>query len=195
MHLISIPATALTLALMLLWSSAGADVPSAEAQVRETMDAVIAVLKDNALSADEKDTRLRALVDERFDFRAMAQRTLGKEWKPASTEEQTRFIELFREQLARTYLSAITTYTDERVDVTKETIKDNRYAQVDTSIIAKDKSIPVNYRLYLRGEDWFVYDVVIEGASLVRNYRTSYQGIVKKQGMGTLLAQMEEKLQ
>lgn len=188
-------AAALALASMLVFASALAQAPSAGDQVRVTMDAVVAVLADQAISMDEKDTRIRALIDERFDFRAMAQRTLGKEWKSATEEEQTRFTELFREQLARTYLAAIKTYTDERVDVVKERIKDERFAQVDTLIVAKDKNIPVNYRLYLRGEEWLTYDVVIEGASLVRNYRTSYQGVVKKQGMGTLLAQMEDKLQ
>jgi len=188
------PLFAIAVAFMFVWATAAAEVPSPSDQVRESMDDVVAVLKDSALSLEDKETRIRALVDERFDFQAMAQRTLGKEWKSTSAEEQQRFVELFREQLARTYLVAITTYTDERIDIVKEKVKDNRLAQVNTSIVSTDLSIPVDYRLYLRDDKWWVYDVVIEGASLVNNYRSSYQGVIKKQGMGTLLAQMEEKL-
>ena len=75
-----------------------------------------------------------------------------------------------------------------------EIVKKEKYAQVDTLIVRNDVKTPVNYKLQLKGEDWLAYDVVIEGVSLIRNYRGSYQSIIKKEGMDGLLARMEQKV-
>ncbi len=182
-------------AVVLCWTLSASAAPTPSEQIREMVDAVVTVLRDPSLSFDDKDLYIRRTVDKRFDFEEMSRRTLPREWSKATGEEQDRFVDLFREQLARTYRTAIEEYSDERVEITGEKIKKDRFAQVDTFILSTQTKIPVNYRLYFKNDEWWVYDVVVEGASLIRNYRTTYENIVKREGMSSLIAQLEEKLQ
>lgn len=164
-------------------------------QAKETIDAVIDTLRNESLELSEKRDKVKSLIEERFDFREMSKWTLARSWRQASPEEKERFVELFKEQLGNTYLSAIKEYQNETVSVVREKIRDDqKYAQVDTVIHGPNQEIPVDYKLYLKGDEWQVYDVVIEGVSLIRNYRSSYQSIIRRQGISGLLAQMEEKL-
>lgn len=158
-----------------------------------TIDAIMVVIADDSLDIETKEEKVLALVDERFDFEDMSARVLGPEWRNASEEQKERFIELFRATLGKTYLVAIEEYSNEEVEYAGEVIKKEKYAQVDTFIVGDRVKTPVNYRMQKEGDDWFVYDVIIEGVSLVRNYRTSYQNIAKKDGIDGLLDQMATK--
>ncbi len=133
------------------------------------------------------------MITERFDFRAMSQRTLATNWKKASKEEQQHFVDLFAELIQNTYIGRVEAYTNETVVYSREKVMDDR-AVVDTMIITSNAEIPVSYKLHLKDERWLVYDVSIEGVSLISNYRTSYQEIVMKEGFTGLLAKMEEKV-
>ena len=94
--------------------------------------------------------------------------------------------------LENTYIGRVEAYTNEQVDFKKEDINNNR-ATVDTAILASSNEIPVNYKLRLRSDGWFVYDVEVENVSMVSSYRETYRSVVKRDGMDGLLAQMREK--
>ena len=163
-------------------------------QVKSTVDGVLDTLKDESLDKAAKETTIKDLIAERFDFKSMSQRVLATNWKKATEEQQQRFAELFPEILSNVYMGRIQEYTNERVDYVGETIKKEKFALVETKIIAPSVEIPVNYKLRLKSDDWLVYDVVIEGVSLINTYRSSYGEITKNEGIDGLLAKMEEKL-
>jgi phospholipid transport system substrate-binding protein len=172
-------------------ANALAATPTDSAKV--TIDAIMAVIADDSLEVSTKEEKVMTLVNERFDFENMSARVLGPQWRNASDEQKQRFIELFQATLGKTYLVAIEEYSNEAVEFTGEQIKKEKYAQVDTFIVGDRVKTPVNYRMQKEGDDWFVYDVIIEGVSLIRNYRSSYQNIVKKDGVDGLLDQMASK--
>lgn len=178
--------------MMILASSAFA-VGNATDSVRMSVESIIGILKDAGLDQSAKREKIRAAIAERFDFRAMSQRTLATNWRKASKEEQQQFVELFTKLIQNTYIGRVEAYTNEEVRYPDEKVTGNR-AVVDTLIVTSSKEIPVTYKLYLKDDRWLVYDVYIEGVSLISNYRNSYQEIVKRDGFAGLLSQMEEKV-
>lgn len=182
------------LSVLLLFSSLLQAAPAPLDQVRSTVDAVLMVLKDDAKDVAAKKDEIRALLGQRFDFRAMSQRTLARNWKKASPEEQGRFVELYSHLLEDTYLVMVESYTDETVAYKDASIKKDKYAEVRTAIVMDDKEIPVVYKTLLRDDQWYIYDVVIEGVSLISNYRSSYGAIAKKEGVAGLIGKLEAKL-
>ena len=190
-HLLS---AALLLISAFAFSSALA-APNPTEQLKSTIDKVLAVLNDDGLDVAAKRDKIRVIIGERFNFREMSIRTLGKNWKQANRDQQKRFTNAYRRLLEDTYLVMVEAYTDEKVDYVKENIKKKKYAQVDTLIVRPGAPpIPVNYKSRLRKDEWWVYDVVIEGVSMISNYRTSYQQIAKNEGIDGLITQIEEKI-
>jgi phospholipid transport system substrate-binding protein len=167
--------------------------PSPREQVRQTVDQVIDVLRDRALTGQPRREVLSRLIRARFDFTIMSQRTLGKYWKEASAAEQTRFVALYADLLEASYIDRIEAYVDETVSYHGEKVEGD-LAEVDTAIRSGGVDIPISYRLTLINGQWYVYDVIIEEVSLIRNYRSSYGEIVRKEGYAGLFARMEEKL-
>ena len=168
-------------------------VDNATESVRMSVDSILGILKDTGLDKPAKREKIRVVIAERFDFRAMSQRTLATNWRKASKEEQQQFVELFSQLIQNTYIGRVEAYTDEGVTYPGEKVTNNR-AVVDTLIITSSAEIPVTYKLYLKDDRWLVYDVNIEGVSLISNYRNSYHEIVKRDGFAGLLGQMEEKI-
>ncbi len=167
--------------------------PAPVDQIRQTVDAVIALLKNKGMDRQERREKLSTLVRARFDFEVMSQWALGKNWRSASPQERSRFISLFSDLLEETYVGRIEDYTDEAVVYLGEK-RDGERAEVETQVLSGNTDIPIRYKVRLKGEEWFVYDVVIEEVSLVRNFRSSYDEIIRKEGMGGLLKKMEEKI-
>ena len=163
-------------------------------EVRSSVDAIFAVLRDADLPLQVKKDKVGAIARGRFDFRVMSQGALATNWKKASGAQKERFVELFSEILIGTYRERVDAYSDEEVKYLGEKIKGIR-AAVDTLIISEGVEIPMQYKVLQRGEKWLAYDIVIEGVSLLRNYRESYRDIVKKEGMEGLLSQMERKIE
>jgi phospholipid transport system substrate-binding protein len=178
---------------MMLLANTAFTAGNATDSVHMSVDAIIGILKDADLDKPAKREKIRVVISERFDFRAMSQRTLATNWRKASKEEQQRFVELFAELIQNTYIGRVEAYTDEEVKYPGEKITNDR-AVVDTLIVTSNAEIPVTYKLYLKDDRWLVYDVNIEGVSLISNYRNSYQEIVKREGFAGLLAKMEEKV-
>jgi phospholipid transport system substrate-binding protein len=166
---------------------------SPRAQVQETVDQVLAVLRDQALDGQPRREALSRLIRARFDFTIMSQRTLGKYWKDASVQERTRFIALYADLLEASYIGRIEAYVDETVSYLGERV-DGDLAEVDTKIHSGNIDIPISYRMTLENGQWYVYDVIIEEVSLIKNYRSSYGEIVRKEGYAGLLTRMEEKI-
>ena len=130
---------------------------------------------------------MRIEIGKSFDARAMSQSVLSTNWRDASKEQQDEFQALFMQTLENTYIGRVEAYTNEQVDFKKEDINNNR-ATVDTAILASNNEIPVNYKLRLRSDGWFVYDVEVENVSMVSSYRETYRSVVKRDGMDGLLA-------
>ena len=178
---------------MMMLASMAFAAGNATDSVRMSVEAIIGILKDAGLDKPAKREKIRGVIAGRFDFRAMSQRTLATNWRKASKEEQQQFVELFAELIQNTYIGRVEAYTNEEVKYPGEKITNNR-AVVDTLIVTSSAEIPVTYKLYLNDDRWLVYDVNIEGVSLISNYRNSYQEIVKREGFAGLLAKMEEKV-
>jgi phospholipid transport system substrate-binding protein len=161
--------------------------------VQTAVDAILGILTNETLDKEEKRSKMRAIINKRFDFRAMSQRTLATNWKKASKDEQQQFVGLFAQLIQNSYIGKVEAYTSETVEYPAEKIKGKR-AVVDTLIITSSTEIPVNYKVYLKNDEWRVYDIIIEGVSLISSYRSTYQEIVKKDGFPGLFVKMEEKL-
>lgn len=167
--------------------------PTPTDQVRETVDSILSTIKLESLDRQTRKDRIRDLLNERFYFRAMSQRTLATNWRKASSKEKDRFVKLFSKLLENTYIGRIEAYTDERIEYVNEKIKGKK-AIVETQIITKNTNIPISYKTILKDNQWLIYDVVVEEVSLISNYRSSYKAIVKKEGINGLLSRMEKKI-
>ncbi len=166
--------------------------------VKTTVDKVIEVLKDDSLKRDEKAPerreRLRKIIRSRFDFEEMARRTLARNWKKRTKEERKEFVSLFSRFLEASYLDKIETYSNEEVAYDGESVSKDR-GVVKTKIITNDGTeIPINYRLLKKNGKWMIYDVVVEGVSLVSNYRTQFNRIIKGSSFDALLKQLRKKV-
>jgi len=169
-------------------------------QVKGTVEGILVLLRDEALSdplrIDERRAMIMALVDERFNFEEMSKRTLAKAWRDRSNEEKELFVKLFSEILKNNYIARIESYHDETVTFVKELMgqKKKTRAKVYTKILKDGKEIPINYTLMKKGDGWFIYDVNIEGVSLVRNYRSEFGRILSKEKFSELIKRMQEKI-
>jgi len=182
------------LALVFGFSTVVVAQDSPSAVIKDGLNELLAVLKDKSLDQEARREQMRGMIAERFDFDAMSRSILARNWKKASGEQRTQFIALFQTMLENTYMTAIETYTSEKVHFGKERVKGKR-ASVGVSIeLVSGSTAPLSFRLVNRTGKWGVYDVVIEGVSLVNNFRSTYGSIVKRDGMEGLLAQMEAKL-
>jgi len=163
-------------------------------QVKVTVDGILAILRDNKLDWRSKQLSIESIIDRRFDFQTMSQSVLATNWQKATPEERKRFVEFFSQYLQHTYTEKMKLYSDQYVKYGAETLRGSR-ATVDTFIVTESADIPVTYKLRLDDGKWFAYDVVIEGVSLISNYRSTYSAIVKSEGIGGLLDNLESSIQ
>jgi len=161
--------------------------------VRTSVDAILVILQNGELDVQQKRADISKIINKRFDFRAMSQRTLATNWNKTSDEEKKQFTALFSQLIESSYVGKIEAYTNEKVEYPGEKVKGKK-AIVETLILTSSADIPVNYKLYQKGDQWLVYDVIIEGVSLISNYRSSYQEIMKDEGFDGLLNKMQAKI-
>jgi phospholipid transport system substrate-binding protein len=181
--------------LVLIPDSLRAGVPTE--QVRQTADQVLSVLQDSRLkSADKQKERreqIRQIIAGRFDFGEMAKRSLGSNWQKANNDEQRQFVELFTELLEKSYADQIESYDGEKIVYGRESVSQDQ-ADVDTKIVTKKgEQISINYKLRSAGNDWKVYDVVIENISLVNNFRSQFNRILANASFAELLKKLQSK--
>jgi phospholipid transport system substrate-binding protein len=166
-------------------------------QVRSATDRVLKVLQDPELKqptrGDARRQQIRAIADEIFDWQETGKRALARHWQGRSPGERQEFSALFADLVERSYISKIEQYSGERVVYTGETV-DGDQATVRTKLITKSNTeIPVDYRMQKDGDRWRAYDVVIEGVSLVSNYRTQFNRIIQQSGYGELVNKLKAK--
>lgn len=161
--------------------------------VKDAINQVIAELKGHSLEREERWASIGRIISDRFDFRSMSQSVLATNWQDATTEEKRQFVEYFSQYLEDTYRTKIESYSDQRVEYLAEQVRKDR-ATVDTAVVTSDKRIPITYRLKFTKGEWMAYDVVIEGVSLVNNYRSTFSAIVKAGGMDGLLTDLESRI-
>jgi phospholipid transport system substrate-binding protein len=164
-------------------------------QIREAIEQGIAVVRNPKLAGKgmqaERRARLREAVAPHFDFREMAKRSLGIYWKDRSPSEREEFTRLYQELLENSYAGKIESYQGEKILYGKETV-DPPYAVVRTVIVTMSgQEIPVNYLLLQDGNRWRIYDVVIEGISLVNNYRSQFASILQKSSFPELMRKLK----
>ncbi len=182
-----------------LWFCQGtAQASVAQEQLKSGIDTILAVLQDNGLKGEANTGKrrqvLRQAVNERFDFQKMSQLSLGRHWKSLSKEQKSEFSQLFSRFLESTYIAKIEAYTNEKVVYVKERVKKKK-AQINTKIITDTVEIPIDYRMYMKGSSqWMVYDMVIEGVSLVANYRSQFGQILDKDSFDVLVEKLESKI-
>jgi len=169
------------------------DFTNPTARVKDSVEKVILILKDNSLAREIRWKKIGAVIDKSFDFRSMSQSILATNWKTATPTEREKFIEFFSQYIEETYRAKIESYTNQKIEYIGETINGKR-AVVETLIITDSTEIPVNYKLKNNDGTWFAYDVVIEGISLVSNYRSTFSAIVKNDGMDGLLNDIQSRI-
>ncbi len=167
-------------------------------QVRQTVDEVIKILNNKELKKPEnskaRSTRIRDLIEKRFDFAEMAKRSLGIYWKQRTPEEQKEFVSLFSDLLEDTYIRKIERYENEKVTYLGERAE-GQYATVKTGIVgANQVEVPVDYRIFRKGQKWEVYDIVIEGVSLVNNYRSQFYQVIGSGSYADLVKRLKAKV-
>ena len=183
--------------LMLIASATGAApsavTPPPSAVVRDTIDAVLEIARQDGKSSVRRKAAFD-VVHQHFDFESMSRRVLATHWSAATPDERRRFVSLFTELLTRTYWRKISNYKGAPVAFVDERVRDDGYATVATVVQTETASVPVDYRLQLTPKGWLAYDVTIEQVSLVRNYRGSFQDIVRNDGVAGLLRQLQKKV-
>jgi len=164
--------------------------------MKSTIEEVLTILKDKDLKqpgkAEERRRRLEQVVGDRFDYQEMSKRALGSPWNTLADKDKQEFVALFQTLLTNSYADKIEAYSGEGVKYINERTE-NDYAEVRTKVLNGKVDIPLDYRLLNRGGDWRVYDVVVDGVSLVNNYRGQFSKILRSSTYADLVDQLRKK--
>ena len=182
-------------AVILAWNPGLAVASQVTEDVKDTIDKVIEIVGREDLK-DNKEARreaLREVIDQRFNYHQMVRRALAKNWKGRSDQERREFTGLFKKLLENSYASKLESYSDETINFTDEVIK-GKYALVKTKVVRKASTIAVDYKLINGNGVWKIYDFVIEGVSMVRNYRSQFSKIIRKDSYEGLVRKLTDKV-
>lgn len=164
--------------------------------VKASVSRVLAIVQSpHVVVSDggQRRTDIRRVAHGLFDFNEMARLTLARHWKDRSAQEQEEFVRLFTDLLERSYLTSIENYAGEKITFLGESVS-GPYAQVRSRIVTDRRmEISIEYRLFESGARWAVYDVVLDGVSLVSNYRSQFNSIIRTSSFGDLLAKLRSK--
>jgi phospholipid transport system substrate-binding protein len=186
----------LAFCLMLIFNPLEALAASPTETIRSMADEVISIVSDPAYQQQARRPqlrqRVRQAVDRRFDYEEMAKRSLGPTWGRLNAGQRREFTRLFSQLLEATYSDRLETYSGEQVRYISET-RDNSFAEVRTVLVRRNDRIPMNYRL-INKPPWVVYDVVIEGVSLVSNYRSQFQRVISETSYAELVRRLQTRV-
>lgn len=165
--------------------------------IKNPMDKSILTLQNPEFKTQRKTQRekLKSIVTDTFDFVEISKRTVATHWKDFSSEQKKQFIDCFSQMLLNSYFQKIQgAYSDEQiVYLGQQNVSDSK-AVVMTKIVRKNGEFPINYSLLKTADSWRIYDVVVEGVSLVKNYRAQFEEILLKESPSKLLERLQEKL-
>ncbi len=189
------PLVIILLLATMLYPAAGRAADDAMEQMRVSIDQILAILRRDVPPQpwEEKKREIVAVVRQRFDSLELAQRVLAQHWRDRTDDERRRFAQLFSDVLETTYINKLKTYSDQEIVFKKQLVKGDK-AMVYSVIINNKQEIPVDYRLQSNGSQWLLYDIIIEGVSLVQNYRKQFDQIIRKEKYEGLILRMEEKI-
>ena len=165
--------------------------------VKKTVDEVVRIVSDQELKKPQNEKKrrqaLKKAIGSVFDYAEMAQRSMARHWRERSAAEKKEFVSLFETLLENSYSGKIEGYNQEKIVYGKETI-DGEYAEVKSKVITlKRDEYSLDYRLIQKDGRWMAYDVVIEGVSLVSNYRTQFNKIITANGYPELVKKLRSK--
>lgn len=189
-------------ALTISFGGAGAEAAiSPLEQMRTTVTAIIGVMQNKELGKPDKKIarreKIMGYVTQRFDFEEMSKQALAAKWRDLNPQQQKEFERLFSELLKNTYIGRVESYSNEAVLFDKEIFDSDQQTKaiVYTKVIKNNQEIPINYKLLVKNGDWFVYDVMIEGVSLIRNYRTEFGKIMSQEQYAGLIKRLQDKVE
>jgi len=166
--------------------------------VKGHVDKVLDVLRDSSLKGESmkkiKKEKIRSISEKMFDYIELSRRTLGQNWNKFKIEQQKEFIELYKSILEDAYVDRIVSYTDEKILFNKENLLTEKTVEVQTTIVTRKADIPISYRVIRKEGEWKVYDVVIEGVSLISNYRSQFTQILANKSPEGLLDTLRKKV-
>ena len=183
-------------AVSLFWASGQV---FAQSQITEdlkgTIDQVLEIVSDKGLKDNPtlRREKLRQVIGLRFNYKQMVMRSLAKNYKARSDKEREEFTMLFKKLLENSYASKIENYRDETINYVSEQVK-GKYALVKTEIVRKDGTIDVDYKMIKDNGQWLVYDFVIEGVSLIRNYKSQFSKIISTESYSALVSKLSKKV-
>jgi phospholipid transport system substrate-binding protein len=166
--------------------------------VKANVNSVLDVMRDPKLKGETgkkvKEQRIVVAADKMFDFVELSKRTLGLNWNKLTPEQRKEFVELYKTILKDAYVDKITAYTNEEVSFTREVPLSETTIEVQSLVATKNTRVPIYYRVIKKDNSWKVYDVVIEGVSLISNYRTQFREILGNNPPETLLETLRTKV-
>jgi phospholipid transport system substrate-binding protein len=169
----------------------------AKETVQSQIDKMLDTMKQPGFKDQPRDAQIleiRKIINEVFDYNELSRRTLGREWRKFTPEQRTEFIDLFQRILENVYADRILAYTHEKIEFGKETQLKKGRMEVESYIITTDnKKVPIFYRMSNKTGQWRVYDVVIEGISMVKNYRGQFRQILSNKKPEDLLQTLRDK--
>ncbi len=164
--------------------------------MKSTIDEVLRIVKEKELKQPEKTEKRRHLLEKvvsaRFDYTEMSRRALGAPWNQLTDQQKQEFVDLFQTLLTNSYADKVETYSGEGVQYLNERTE-KEYAEVRTKVLSGKTEIPLDYRMINRANDWRVYDVVVDGVSLVNNYRGQFTKILRASSYSDLVDQLRKK--
>jgi phospholipid transport system substrate-binding protein len=182
----------------LLVSALPAAALSPQETIQTQVNQVLEVLRDPALKADAtketREKRIWALIDGVFDYTELSKRTLAQHWTAFTPDQQKEFASLFGKLLGTVYMDRIMAYSNEKVVFGKATKLSDDITEVQSDVVTPSKTIPIYYRMISKAGSWKVFDVVVEGVSLVQNYRNQFREILKNKPAEDLLKTLREKV-
>jgi len=185
----------LTVSVLFFFIAPGVVLAGPTEQVKPTLEEVLAVLGDAGLKGDahkdERRTKVMSIIKKSFDFREMSRRVLGKTWKEISPADQDHFTGLMTKLLENVYIGKLESYSGQQIDYVDEKIKKDK-ALVSTTIDNNGQKIPIHYILIKKTSQWMVYDINIDGVSLVKNYRQQFKSVLKRAQFSGLVKELEQ---
>ena len=170
----------------------------AKTTVETQINKMLARMQEPSFKEQSRDAKLadiRKIINEIFDYQELSERTLGRDWKKFKPEQQTEFVDLFSKLLENVYADRILAYTHEKIEFGKVTELRKDQVEVESYIITTDnKKVPLFYRLIQKDGNWRVYDVVIEGVSMIKNYRGQFREMLTNKTPEDLLQTLREKV-